>query len=166
MSQGKWSRPSSLESLSSLISTKGGTKTVKVKLPQFNLPPFSGKIHEWQEVWDGFNSAGHQNKDLANVEKLTYLKGFLEEKAKHVSVCIPLTEDSYKTAINVLTKCFGKPNVIQRAYVNQLISVSPVYSERHVAHLHRCMMKYRPTYVDWRLLVLTWQCTQVLKYPS
>ena len=134
-SQGKWSRTSSLESLSSLTSTKGGTKKVQVKLPKFNLRPFSGKIHEWQEFWDGFNSAVHQNEDLANVEKLNYLKGFLEEKARHVIAGIPTTDDSYETAINMLTKRFGKPNVIQRAHVNQLISVSPVYSERNVARL-------------------------------
>ena len=134
-SQGKWSRTNSLESLSSLTSTKGGTKKVQVKLPKFNLRPFSGKIHEWQEFWDGFNSAVHQNEDLANVEKLNYLKGFLEEKARHVIAGIPTTDDSYETAINLLTKRFGKPNVIQRAHVNQLISASPVYSEKNVARL-------------------------------
>ena len=70
----KLARSNSSESLNSL-SSRNGVKKVVVNLPKFNLRPFSGKIHEWQEFWDGFNSAIHQNENLANVDKLNYLKG-------------------------------------------------------------------------------------------
>ena len=131
----KLSRSSSLESLHSLISSNGGVKKVVVKLPKFNLRPFSGKIHEWQEFWDGFSSAIHQNENLANVDKLNYLKGYLVDKARAVIAGIPTTDASYDTAVDLLKKRFGKPNVIQRAHINQLISITPVFNERNVARL-------------------------------
>ena len=84
-----------------------------VNLPTFNLRPFSGKIHEWQEFWDGFNSAIHQNENLANLDKLNYLKGYPVDKARAVIAGIPTTDSSYDTAVDLLRKRFGKPNVIQ-----------------------------------------------------
>ena len=130
-----WSRSNSVESLMSTTSSNGGVKKAQVKLPKFNLRSFSGKVHEWQEFWDGFNSAIHQNENLANVDKLNYLKGYLEDKAKNVIAGIPTTDASYDIAVDLLKKRFGKPNVIQRAHVNQLISTPPVYNERNVTRL-------------------------------
>ena len=77
----KLARSNLSESLNSL-SSRNGVKKVVVNLTKFNLRPFSGKIHGWQEFWDGFNSAIHQNENLANVDKLNYLKGYLVDKAK------------------------------------------------------------------------------------
>ena len=50
-------------------------RQVKVKVPKLELQKCSGKIYEFQEFWDGFSSAIDQTEELANVEKLKYLKG-------------------------------------------------------------------------------------------
>ena len=133
----KLSRSGLLESLHSLISSIGGVKKVVVKLPKFNLRPFSGKLHEWQEFPEGFNSAIHQNENLANVDELNYLKGYLVGKARAVIAGIPTTDALYDTAVDLLKKRFEKPNVIQRAHINQLISITLVFNERNFAPLQR-----------------------------
>ena len=124
-----------MESINSTTSTYGGDKKIQVNLPKFNLRSFSGRIHEWREFWDAFKSAIHQNDNLANVDKFNYLKGYLEDKARSVIFGIPKTDASHEIAVDLLMKRFGKPNVIQRAHVNQLIAISPVFNEINIIRL-------------------------------
>ena len=41
--------------------------TKQIRLPRLEVPKFSGKVHEWQEFWDGFSSAIHDNANLSEV---------------------------------------------------------------------------------------------------
>ncbi|XP_065067646.1 uncharacterized protein LOC135693183 [Rhopilema esculentum] len=61
-------------------SSRNVTRKTVVKLPKLELQKFTGKIHEWPEFWDGFQSV-HKNPDLAACDKFKYLKSFLEESA-------------------------------------------------------------------------------------
>eukprot|EP00794_Sanderia_malayensis_P019297 gene19297-biopygen16177 len=66
-------RSNSRESLASQSSNGSSqAKYVNVKLPKLELKKFNGKIHEWQEFWDGFCSAIHDNDHLANVDKFKF----------------------------------------------------------------------------------------------
>eukprot|EP00794_Sanderia_malayensis_P013531 gene13531-biopygen10799 len=129
-------RSYSRESLASQSSNGSSqAKYVNVKLPKLELKKFNGKIHEWQEFWDGFCSAIHDNDHLANVDKFKYLKSFLDEPAKSVVTGMRITDASYKTAVDLLQKRYGKVSVIQRAHVNELINLPPVYNEKNVQRL-------------------------------
>ena len=57
-------------------------KTVRAKLPKLEVRKFSGKIGEWQEFWDSFESAIHLNDRLSNVDKFSYLRSLLMEPAR------------------------------------------------------------------------------------
>ena len=57
-------------------SSSANSKTVRVKLPKLEVRKFSGKLEEWQEFWDSFESAIHSNDSLSNVDKISYLRGF------------------------------------------------------------------------------------------
>eukprot|EP00794_Sanderia_malayensis_P019296 gene19296-biopygen16176 len=46
-----------------------------------------------------------------------------------------ITDASYKTAVDLLQKRYGKVSVIQRAHVNELINLPPVYNEKNVQRL-------------------------------
>jgi len=102
----------------------GNPSTVRVKLPKLELRKFSGDIHEFQEFWDSFSSAIHENTGLANVDKLKYLKGFLEGQARSVISGLPVTDANYEVAINLIKKRFAKPSVIQHAHINRLIYIA------------------------------------------
>lgn len=98
-------RSNSRESLASQSSNGSSqAKYVNVKLPKLELKKFNGKIYEWQEFWDGFCSAIHDNDHLANVDKFKYLKSFLDEPAKPVVTGMRITDASYKTAGDLLQK--------------------------------------------------------------
>ena len=54
--------------------TKQGTKPNVVKLPKLDFKKFSGRLVNWQEFWDSFNSAIRSNPFLTPVEKMKYLR--------------------------------------------------------------------------------------------
>ena len=108
--------------------SSGAPRSINVKLPKLELTKFSGEVHDFQEFWNGFQSAIHENQSLANVDKFKYLKSFLLEPAKSVIAGMPLAGASYNTAIELLKKRLGKPEEIQRAYINHLLHPPPPYS--------------------------------------
>ena len=125
----------SLGSISSLSSQSA--KKLNVKLPKLELRKFNGKVHEWQEFWDGFCSAIHENEDLAGTDKFKYLKSFLEGPARAVIAGMRMTDKEYPVAVELLKKRYAKPNMIQRAHMNELISLQPVFSEKNVIKLRQ-----------------------------
>ena len=66
------------------ISSSQAERRVNVRLATLELKKFSGKIHEFQEFWDSFQSAIHDNENLSKVDKFKYLRSFLEEPANSV----------------------------------------------------------------------------------
>eukprot|EP00794_Sanderia_malayensis_P006437 gene6437-biopygen4765 len=80
-------------------------------------------------------SAVNDSENLADVDKLKYLRGFLEEPARSVIAGIPTTDSSYETAVGLLKSRYANPAVIQRAHINQLLNLAPVFNEKNTARL-------------------------------
>ena len=51
------------------------------RLPKLELPTFDGNMKKWHDFWDLFETAIHTRPDLAEIEKLQYLKGQLKGAA-------------------------------------------------------------------------------------
>ena len=116
--------------------SKGSPKRkVRVKLPELQIERFSGKVYEFQAFWDSFSSAIHFNENLADVDKLQYLKAFLDANTKQILRGLPTTDANYQIAVDLLKKRFARPAVIQHAHINQLIGLSPVYNEDNFSRL-------------------------------
>ena len=111
--------------------------TKQIRLPRLEVPKFSGKVHEWQEFWDGFSSAIHDNANLSEVDKFSYLRGLLLEPARSTIQGFALTADNYKAAVDLLRKRYGKKTLIQRTYINELLNVEHVHNERETTRLRR-----------------------------
>ncbi|XP_068741701.1 uncharacterized protein [Montipora capricornis] len=52
-----------------------------LKLPRIELPKYNGNVLKFQNVWDQFEAAVHDNVDLPNVQKFTYLRSVLTGNA-------------------------------------------------------------------------------------
>ena len=102
----------------------------RARLPKLEVKKFSGRIHEWQEFWDSFQSAIHQNDSLSDVDKFSYLRGLIEGPAKSSIAGFALTEANYKAAIELLQRRFGKKIAIERAHISELLKVQPAYRDR------------------------------------
>ena len=57
----------------------------------------TGKIHECQEFWDSFMSAIHVNEALSKVDKIKYLKSYLEDQERSAISGVSLTHKNYDT---------------------------------------------------------------------
>ncbi|XP_014678805.1 PREDICTED: uncharacterized protein LOC106818628 [Priapulus caudatus] len=110
-------------------------RAVRPKLPKLEVRKFNGKVHEWQGFWDCYESAIHGNECLSDVDKFTYLRGLVEEPAKSAIAGFALTSANYQAAVELLKERYGKKNIIQRAHVNELLNIAPVFSERDTVRL-------------------------------
>lgn len=107
----------------------------KVRLPKLEVRKFDGKLHEWQEFWDSFESAIHRNESLEDVDKFSYLRGLLVGPARSAIAGFALTSANYESAVELLNKRYGKKTAIQRAHVNELLNAQPVFNERDAPRL-------------------------------
>ena len=98
-----------------------------VKPPTLQIPTFSGDPLKSTAFWDAFNAAVHENASLSAVEKFTYLRGRLTGKALSSLSGVPLTNDNYHVALDLLKGRFGDVQTIVDAHYVALINL-PVAS--------------------------------------
>ena len=66
-----------------------------VKLPKFVLQKFDGDILKWKRFAKSFEAAVHKNERISNIEKSTYLIGYLGKAPLKAFENFPLTNDTY-----------------------------------------------------------------------
>ena len=86
-----------------------------VNLPKINIKSFGGDPLQWLTFWDSFSAAIDKNHGLSDIEKMNYLNGMLKG--------LPLTEENYKKAIELLKERFGKPQILTNAYMESLSKI-------------------------------------------
>ena len=111
------------------------SSTVRVRLPETKR--FTGKVEEWQEFWDSFESAIHTNSKLSPVDKFSYLRELLVGAARTSIAGLALTSANYEAAIDILKRRFGRKIAIERAHVNDLLKVPSVYHDKDTVGLRR-----------------------------
>ena len=122
---------------SSSKKTKRLTQTVK--LPKLVIKKFGGNHAEYQAFWDSFDSAIHSNETLSDIEKLNYLRSFLEGPAVATIAGLALTKDNYKVAVDLLRERYGNKQVIISSHMESLLKLPRV---NFVSDIKRVRMVY------------------------
>ncbi|XP_068678457.1 uncharacterized protein [Montipora foliosa] len=107
------------------------------KLPKLEVKKFVGKLQEWQEFWDAFESAIVNNKSLVAVDKFTYLRSLLVEPVRSTITGFSLTSANYPAAVEVLKKRYGKETAIKRAHVKDLLNLPKVFHDEDTTRLRK-----------------------------
>ena len=94
------------------------------RLPKLTLPVFTGDLLMWQPFCDSFDSAVHNSPSLSKVQKFNYLRAQLQGDASRVIAGLPLTEDNYDNAIELLSEQYGQPYKIVEAHMKALSEIS------------------------------------------
>ena len=110
-------------------------KTVRVKLPKLEVRKFNGKLGEWQEFWDSFESSIRLNDGLSKVDKFSYRRNLLLEPARLAIGGFALTSANYQAAVELLKKRYGQKIAVQRALVNELLNARPVFNQSDTPRL-------------------------------
>ena len=94
-----------------------------INLPKINIKSFGGDPLQWLTFWDSFSAAIDKNHRLSDIEKMNYLNGMLKGEAARAISGLPLTEENYKKAIELLQERFGKPQILTNAYMESLSKI-------------------------------------------
>lgn len=70
--------------------------SLHVKLLKLETKKFSGRIEEWQEFWDSFESANLTNMKLSSVDNFFYLHGLLLGGARTSIIGLDVTSVNYE----------------------------------------------------------------------
>ena len=99
---------------------------VGVKLPKIKIKQFSGDATEWKAFIEAFDATVHARTDISYIEKFTYLKGFLTDGALQTIEGLPLTNDNYENAREILQKRYGNPQLIVSSRMNSLLKLPKI----------------------------------------
>lgn len=85
-----------------LNTTSNMVNPTNVKLPQLQVPTFSGEMSKWTAFYDLFTSLIVNNNSLSDVEKLMYLKTALKGEALTLIDSLELTNENFAIGLNIL----------------------------------------------------------------
>ena len=121
---------SAVENLS--LSSSSNINENKVKLPKLELCKFNGDIIEWRGFWDQFKSTVHENENISPIEKFSYLRSLLEEKAFSAISGLTLSSENYNQAIEILKSRYGNEQVLISAYMQKFVDIPKVKNSNDV----------------------------------
>ncbi|CAB0044045.1 unnamed protein product [Trichogramma brassicae] len=96
------------------------------RLPQINVPDFSGRCEDWESFRDLFNALIHQSSHLSNVERLYYLKTLVRGDARSALDSMQLTSDNYDTAWKLLESRYENRRLLVHEHLLALRSLKPL----------------------------------------
>ena len=115
-----------------------------MKLPKIVLKRFDGNPTNFQNFWDSYNTAIHQNEDISDVNQMAYLFGLLERPAVKG---FTMTSGNYKEVIDVLHECFGSKDEILSSHMDALVK-RPLVNNSDTKDLGQCMTSLNRTSED------------------
>ncbi|MCP4991916.1 MAG: DUF1759 domain-containing protein, partial [Colwellia sp.] len=116
------------------------TKTLGFNLPNLVLPKFEGDPTQWTSFWDIFKCSVHDNKDLGDIQKFSYLRGQLEGEAKQLLEGFKLESANYNAAVNLLLENYGQKERVKASLVTNLCELrSPNYNVEELKSFYASM---------------------------
>jgi len=111
------------------------TTLAQIQLPKLELATFYGDSLQWTPYWDAFQAAfGMQ--DIPPVQKFQYLLSTLKNVAHKAVDGIPITNENYQLAVEILQKRFGDINTIKRTLYAELRNIP--FATNKISDLRRC----------------------------
>ncbi|KAL0853130.1 hypothetical protein ABMA27_012894 [Loxostege sticticalis] len=99
-------------------------KQSNCKLPSIELSTYDGKDFTlFKPFIDLFNAVIDKNQSLSNVQKLFYLRKYLQGDALSVIINLPLVNESYPEAIKLLEKRYDNQARIVTNHINHLLDL-------------------------------------------
>ena len=107
-------------------------RRARVRLPDASVNKFGGDPTYWPEFFDTFNVAVHENENLSDMERFTYLKGYLFGEAARCIEGLTLFDVNYKEAITLLKHRFGNKKLVISRHMDALLDLVRIDSSTMV----------------------------------
>ena len=99
------------------------------------MKKFGGDPVVWPEFYETFKVSVHENGDLSDVERFSYLKHYVFGEAASCIQGLPLSSDNYSEALKLLEDRFGNRQLIVAKHMNALLDLARVHSSTSVKEL-------------------------------
>lgn len=109
--------------------TIGSSNQTHVKLPDIELPTFCGETENWMNFHDLFTSLVHASTSLSTIDKFYYLRSSLDGEALQLIQTIPVSNEQYSIAWNLLKSHFQNSRLLKRMYVQSLFNFAVMKHE-------------------------------------
>lgn len=107
------------------ISVKSNAKSIK--LPKINIQPYDGRdISGFQPFMDLFGAIIGEDAKLSSIEKLYYLKTLLKGEPLQIIEGLPVSNGSFNSAIQLLTKRYSNPSLVITTHINILLDMPSI----------------------------------------
>lgn len=113
-----------------------------LKLPDIKLPVFGGNYEDWMNFHDLFVSLVHSSTNLSTIQKFYYLRSSLAGEALKLIQTIPISNEQYSVAWNLLISHYQNPRRLKRTYVQSLFEF-PCMKRETAAELHSLIDKFQ-----------------------
>ena len=99
------------------------------RLPNIELPTFSGDIKDWPIFYECFQSLFHNHPDLNPSDKMHFLIGQLSDRALSVCAGIPPVGDNYEIIWAALVEKYQDNRKLATSYLESILQFKPLQSE-------------------------------------
>ena len=108
-----------------------------INLPKINIKSFGGDPLEGLTFWDSFSAAIDKNLELSDVEKMNYPNGMLKGEAASTISWLPLTEENYRKATQLLKERFHKTQNLTNTCMESLPKIHvPTSDTKNLREFH------------------------------
>jgi len=144
ISEDKRARDDSSAELQKLRATHdyGNYLTPKIKLPTIEIPKFGGQITEFIHFYDTFNSLIINNQAPDDVQKFHYLLSSVTSEAHQLIQNLPVTQQNFHVAWNLLCDRYNNERLIAAAHVKSLLSL-PVINKESATDLRALINQFQ-----------------------
>ncbi|KAL0821872.1 hypothetical protein ABMA28_005274 [Loxostege sticticalis] len=116
--------------------------STNAKLPTLPLPSFSGESTDWTSYFDLFCSLVHHNTAYTDAEKFRYLLLTLKNEPYNLVKSIPITDENYSSAIEILTSRYENKRIIASHHLDKIINI-PSCSEKSTSDLRHLLNTFQ-----------------------
>ena len=109
-------------------STSAAQSNQRVKLPKLEIEKFGGDATKWRTFIETFDATVDVRADISNVEKFSYLRGYLVGSAKQTIDGMPLSSANYTKAKELLEERYGNDQLIIATHTNALLNLDKIVS--------------------------------------
>ena len=95
----------------------------QVNLPRIDLPKFSGDVLKFTSFWQQFKSCV-DDLDFPTIAKFNYLLSCLKGEARTVIEGMPVVEENYRSAMEMLEERYGRKELIVFSHVQELLAIN------------------------------------------
>ena len=100
---------------------------VKVKVPKLEITKLKGNHLDWTRFWSQFEMEIDRSS-LAPITKFSYLKEFLEPKARSMIDSLPFSSEGYNQAKSILVGKYGKPSEVANAHIRSVMALPTIHN--------------------------------------